>query len=249
MNKYSNTLSLVDDFFRRDNIEFWLEAGTALGAYRDQAILPWDHDIDIAIWFKDLPSEPIFKKYFESKGFDVVFQKNFIYLDNIVQLKLKDKSKEDLIDVDIYLYKEFKEYAVMRWINSPIGVFSKIKQKLLFKFNKIINTEDKRFINNNFLYRNKLLIFFFKIFLFLYINTTKCYCHKFPINFFKKLQIYKLYGIEVKIPYDIEDFLEYRYGSNWKNKDKNYNQSGKWKKASARKKVLMNFLSMPEFRE
>ena len=34
----------------------------------------------------------------------------------------------------------------------------------------------------------------------------------------------------------------------WKNKDESYNQTGKWKKARARQKVLMNFLPMPDFK-
>ena len=236
----------MNNFFVENNVEFWLEAGTALGAYRDQEILPWDHDIDIAIWFNDLPSEDIFKKYFESIGYDVIFQKNFIYIDNIVQLKLKNKLSDNKIDVDIYLYKEIDQFAVMRWINSPIGFFSTIKQQVLYKLNKIIYLNNKH--KKNFLYQNKIPIIFFKCFLFVYLNTTHCYCHKFPVSFFKKLRNIKLYDIEVKIPYDIENFLEYRYGSGWKNKDESYNQTGKWKKARARQKVLMNFLPIPDFK-
>jgi hypothetical protein len=36
-------------------VNFWLMFGTFLGAYRDQAIIPHDVDIDLAIYSEDLP--------------------------------------------------------------------------------------------------------------------------------------------------------------------------------------------------
>lgn len=243
MNKFKDTIALLKEFFEKANIEFWLEAGTALGAYRDNKILPWDHDIDVAIWFNDLPIKNDFINFFGKRGYDVIFQKNFIYIDNIVQLKINEKNNNKLIDVDIYLYKEINEHAVMRWINSPVGIFSKSKQLILYKLNKIINLNNKNNLVHN------LLIIFFKIYIYMYINTTYCYSHTFPKKYFKNLRKIKLYDLEVKVPHDIENFLEYRYGGGWKNKDKNYNQSGKWKKARARKKVLMNFIPMPDFKD
>ena len=48
------SLELLDLFFSSRNIEFWLEAGTALAAYRDGKVFPWEHDIDVAIWREEL---------------------------------------------------------------------------------------------------------------------------------------------------------------------------------------------------
>ena len=35
------------------NIEYWLEGGTALAAYRDGEIFPWEHDFDIGVLKQD----------------------------------------------------------------------------------------------------------------------------------------------------------------------------------------------------
>ena len=35
------------------NIDYWLEGGTALAAYRDGEIFPWEHDFDIGVLKND----------------------------------------------------------------------------------------------------------------------------------------------------------------------------------------------------
>ena len=33
-----------------NNIHYWLCHGTLLGIIRDKKLIPWDHDIDVAVW-------------------------------------------------------------------------------------------------------------------------------------------------------------------------------------------------------
>jgi hypothetical protein len=41
------------DTLNSHNIAFWLSSGSLLGVYRHEGIIPWDHDIDIAILSED----------------------------------------------------------------------------------------------------------------------------------------------------------------------------------------------------
>ena len=39
--------------FNENNINYWICHGTLLGIIRDRKLISWDHDIDIAVWYKE----------------------------------------------------------------------------------------------------------------------------------------------------------------------------------------------------
>lgn len=49
-------LCLIDDICRKENVLYFLDGGTELGAVREKNIIPWDDDIDIKIFLKDYPA-------------------------------------------------------------------------------------------------------------------------------------------------------------------------------------------------
>lgn len=62
--RLTEMLFIIDDFCKKNNINYMLEGGTALGAFRHKGFIPWDDDIDISM------------DYAEYKRFCQLFVKN-----------------------------------------------------------------------------------------------------------------------------------------------------------------------------
>ena len=66
-NKDQNFLETID-ILNKNNVKYWICHGTLLGLIRDKQLIPWDHDIDIAVWSETISREKI-KKIMLSNNF------------------------------------------------------------------------------------------------------------------------------------------------------------------------------------
>jgi hypothetical protein len=67
----SKNLLDIKRILDKAGIRFWLIFGTFLGAYRDQAIIPFDGDTDLAIYSEDLPALVGYFDAFAKEGFEL----------------------------------------------------------------------------------------------------------------------------------------------------------------------------------
>jgi len=238
----------IHDFFHilEDlNINYWLEGGTALAAYRDGEILPWEHDFDIGILKKDIDEKlSLLLGKLSRINCEIIVQKNLPFLDNIIQIYSND-SKSNPNQIDIYLYTLKDDNIYMRWFNSPLGFGSNLIKSIIFLTTKNIskNNDENNFIKKTKIYvLKKIFIFFFLINFYFYKSTY----HSFPKKFFTNRKKIFFCGLNLNLPSMIEDFLEYRYGKYWKIPDQKFNKEGKWKSSKARPVLGQNFLPYPK---
>ena len=135
----------IDCICRKHQITYWLNGGSALGAYRHCGFIPWDDDADIAMMqsdFKrfievlkmDLPKDKyIFQCYYTHTQYNVLIpgmkiRKCNTYIKEVNTL-LKNRCEDsDGIFIDVFVY----DYcSCHRWIDLPFRLVNVLMMPLL----------------------------------------------------------------------------------------------------------------------
>ena len=96
----------VCELLSKNNINYWICHGTLLGIIREGRLLPWDHDIDFAVWQFEVSQEKIVD-IFTSNGYvqELVFG-------DMDCLHFFGESKK----IDISFYRVENNIASIRWV-------------------------------------------------------------------------------------------------------------------------------------
>lgn len=158
-------LALLKEFdyvCKKNNLLYWLDFGTLLGAYRHKGFVPWDDDIDIGMMRQDYNKLP---KLFNETTRNPDFFADFVQCDNNknqIIIKIQHK-KCDHLFIDIFPYdyyhkkmtdkeqlKESKKLKKIRnKINKECSKVNNDKQKVIEIINKYqIKTDSNKFNND-----------------------------------------------------------------------------------------------------
>lgn len=102
-NENLHILRLFDKFAKDNNLQYWIDFGTLLGAIRHKGFVPWDNDADITLRHNDLvPLLSKMKEYFNKNNFTVRETDNYYHF----QIRII-KSDNPVVGVDIFTVKNF----------------------------------------------------------------------------------------------------------------------------------------------
>jgi len=231
-------LKEVKTILDRHEIKFWLDMGTLLGAVRDGKFISWDGDIDLGTFDKENHKFSGLINDLIDNGYEVFCRlgqisiikykksKISIHIYNFDQIKFAKENfyvhynerfyngnmiikRKKLIQLRIILnYLLWFLSAPRLYGNSPYFIPNSIFISLIYISNIIPNCIRK-------LLRNILIKIFKKL-------GFKYFKIKVPINFFRNLSNINFYGMDFHIPNSVDEYLHFRYGSNWRIPKKDY---------------------------
>ena len=126
---YCGFLKTFDKICQENNLKYWIDFGTLLGAIRHGGFIPWDDDIDVSMPRKDY--EKFIEKFsngFSNPNLKITYETNY---KNKCFIKFVDTRCESL-SIDIFPYDEFYsslDEAQKTLISSKIDILRKRKKK------------------------------------------------------------------------------------------------------------------------
>ena len=217
MENYSKkdpNFKIIIDIFNSNNIPYWLCHGTLLGIIRDNKLIDWDHDIDLAVWSNQVSKKEIINLIIK-KGFKL--REGFGVETDVVSF---DREGGRIVDINFYgIIKKNKneDLAYVKWY-LPKNNFMKLIDALAIsknyhgKYKKLINLFSSF---ENFFKSFKNFLIKIKIF-------YKEIGYSEPLNLIGNPKTIYFQELKVKIPFKSEEYLEYIYGNDWKIPKKNY---------------------------
>ena len=221
-------LKNVKEMLDSHDIEFWLDTGTLLGAVRNDRFIPWDDDIDLRIWKKDLKrvvqilEKQKMKYYLVQDVFDPPRPTVKIYYSDFII----DLSAYELSDhLAIFSYRKPKKFiknSFIIWnLKNLICLVQSKSNAHIIRTNIpffMVNLFSELISSFPFKIRKNILTFLTKIITMMHTKVSL----SIPVKYFKKLSKIEFYGMEFKIPSPVEEYLEYRYGVDWMTPERDY---------------------------
>ena len=221
------TLKEVFDLF---GIKLWLDAGTLLGAVREGKLIEWDYDIDLGMWNYD--GKKLFFALKELRNRSKV-KVRFPLYPNIQSFTLKFLPNDFCIDISLWEIKG----------NNAISIFDRPKLQKHFSVTQFFHalrivrhylcsdvglsvSGSAGFLADilekflpSFPTKSKVLLL--KLLQHSDLGYVK-WISVAPKRYYEKLETMTFYGMTFHTPSNVEEYLEYHYGLNWRTPQKKW---------------------------
>lgn len=209
------------DILESNKVPYWLCHGTLLGIVRDKNLIPWDDDIDIAIFKSDIDFKKI-NKIFQKRG----FTNTRVSISGSIHFR-----KRGGRNVDINFYQKIDK--------SKHGVIWKLPKKSIFFriLHIIVNDTEYLGKNTTIIKILKKIKPFFRIIIFLLDIWKLTYVTKgytVPSNLLEQFIYIKNDGMKLRVPKENIAICRYTYGDSWNQQIKNFD----WEEDSPSTKVF-----------
>lgn len=207
------------DILNKNNIKYWVSDGTLLGIIRDGGLIPWDDDIDIAIWKHENNKNDIVN-IFEKSKYNVV--PTLADMDCL-------HFEVDGFQVDIGFYERKKYKTSIKWATKPN---SKLNRFFLTVINAIFECENFSSYSNKSPIKEilkKIIGFIGKVLsvkmresLFSFASGKYKYIGSEYDNALMSFQECEFRNRSIIVPKNSEEYLRLTYGNDWKRPNKEY---------------------------
>jgi len=224
MNSDDEIFIKTANLLRNNHVNYWICHGTLLGIMREDRLLPWDHDIDFAVWSDETSKESILALFLDA-GYT-----QEIVMDEYDNLFFSSNNKR--IDINFYRRKDGVAYA--KWV-SPTSNSFVIKLYYFIVSEWCYKLDISRIKVNKGMYRFSKWIFIQLLLLIkpfipnsvktLLLEDVKKRLKYTGYSYPEELMVFNdidFMNIKVPVPVDYKKYLELTYGSDWGTPKKNY---------------------------
>ena len=192
----------VKHLFEKIGVESWLDSGTLLGAVRDEAILPWDHDIDLGMFMEEAVKVELCHQVFEEHDFRVTVFRNKGFLYRIELLR-----HDWPINIEVFESCGDRAWSLWKVATGRIwDVHVKATSRIGNKFMKTLYHGIKTIVGKVISKRIIAIFLFREQIVFRVVQR----------RYFENLESVKFLGLDFNTPADAESYLGFRYGTNWR---------------------------------